>query len=201
MAEKCPLCSERLVNGECRSCGYTLPDMDNLSSLYDYEPDNYPQEEPAIREIIPDIEMEEIYPNRPEPPKFKVRDESGKTVVTDNHKVSLDKPERNTYNNSGNQNKENGNPYAGYTPGTDNQNGQSPFQMPQSPFANPSANTPINSESLQAFMQKYWWLVLLSFLFPILGIILYSTMKNELSTYKYSWLVWVAALVKIFLPF
>lgn len=79
-AEKCPLCQNKLKNGECPSCGYKLPDEGDISAYYNYDPSDYPQEQPAVREITPEIQMEEIYPNRPEPIDFKVRNDDGKTV-------------------------------------------------------------------------------------------------------------------------
>lgn len=79
-AEKCPLCQSRLKNGECESCGYRIPNEDNISAYYNYDPSDYPQEQPAVREITPEVQMEEIYPGRPEPIDFKVRNDEGKTV-------------------------------------------------------------------------------------------------------------------------
>ena len=79
-AERCPLCQSKLKNGECESCGYRLPDEGGISAYYNYDPSDYPQEQPAVREITPEHQVEEIYPNRPEPIDFKVRDDQGKTV-------------------------------------------------------------------------------------------------------------------------
>ena len=79
-AERCPLCQSKLKNGECESCGYKLPDEGGISAYYNYDPSDYPQEQPAVREITPEHQMEEIYPNRPEPIDFKVRNDEGKTV-------------------------------------------------------------------------------------------------------------------------
>lgn len=79
-AERCPLCQSRLKDGECPSCGYRLPDEAGLSALYNYDPTDYPQEQPAVREITPEHQMEEIYPGRPEPIDFKVRNDEGKTI-------------------------------------------------------------------------------------------------------------------------
>ncbi|MCH5194524.1 MAG: hypothetical protein J1F11_11215 [Oscillospiraceae bacterium] len=79
-AERCPLCQSKLKNGECLSCGYRLPDEGDISALYNYDPSDYPQEQPAVREIIPDVQMEEIYPGRPEMPDIKVHDEQNNTV-------------------------------------------------------------------------------------------------------------------------
>jgi len=183
---RCPLCMEKLKNGECLSCGYKLPDEENISSVYDYEPAEYPEPEPVIREITPEVQMEEIYPNRDSALKFKVRDDEGKTV-----KVDLDKPRDNTANETKTTNS---NPYAGYTPeGV-------PNQSVGSPFANPSANQTVDTDSTSAFMKKFWWLLLLSFMFPIIGIILNSTMKNELKQYKASYFVIIAIVLGFVLP-
>ena len=56
---RCPLCMEKLKNGECASCGYRLPDEENISSIYNTEPISQPEPEP-IREIIPEVQMEEV---------------------------------------------------------------------------------------------------------------------------------------------
>ncbi|MBQ8787850.1 MAG: hypothetical protein IJZ61_09480 [Oscillospiraceae bacterium] len=129
--ERCPLCMEKLKHGECASCGYKLPDEEDISAVYNYEPEDYPQPEPAIREITPE----------------------------------------------GVPNKSTG-----------------------SPFANPSVNQSVDTESTAAFMKKYWWLLLLSLFIPIVGIILNSTMRHELKQYKASYLVIIAILLGFFLP-
>ncbi len=185
--ERCPLCMERLKNGECASCGYRLPDEGDISAGYDYDPAEYPQEQPVIREITPEVQMEEIYPNRDEPLKFKVRDDEGHTVRS---KVDLTKTRENT---SGNPYTSNGNPYAGYTPeGVPNKSG--------SPFANQSVYTSSDTESTSAFLKKYWWLLLISFFIPIAGIILNSAMKSELKQYKASYLVIIAIVLGFIIP-
>ena len=195
--ERCPLCMEKLKHGECASCGYKLPDEENLSSIYDAEPAEYYEPEP-VREITPEIQMEEIYPNREETamPKFKVRDDEGKTVRSRIDLASIDKNIKDSSNptSNGNPNASNGNPYAGYTPeGVPNSGGGSPF-------ANPSVNQSTDTESTSAFMKKYWWLLLLAFMFPIIGIIINSTMKHELKQYKASYLVIIAIVLGFVLP-
>ncbi|MBQ5319659.1 MAG: hypothetical protein J6K17_11235 [Oscillospiraceae bacterium] len=202
--ERCPLCMEKLKNGECMSCGYKLPDEENISSIYDYEPAEYPEPEPAIREITPEVQMEEIYPNRAETPMFKVRDDEGHTVRSriDLTKPSS-KPDNNPYANAtdsnpnasnGNPNASDGNPYAGYTPDG------VPNKTSGSPFANQSVYSSVDTESTEAFWKKYWWLLLLSFFAPIVGIILNSTMKNELKQYKANYLVIIAIVLGFIFP-
>ena len=194
---RCPLCMEKLKNGECVSCGYKLPDEENISSIYDAEPSAYLEAEPAVREITPAVQMEEIYPNREEMPKFKVRDDEGKTVRAD-VKVNLNKKtETKTSGNVTNTNPyaSNGNPYAGYTPeGVPNKSG-SPFAN-QSVYSSSSADT----ETVQGFLKKYWWLLLLTFFIPLVGVILYSTMKHEIRQYKAHYLVLIALVLGIIIP-
>lgn len=191
--ERCPLCMERLKNGECSSCGYRLPDEENISSIYDAEPIEYAEPEP-IREITPEIQMEEIYPNREETavPKFKVRTDEGKTVRTNysgDTSGTWNKPETEKRGFTESNQRTNANPYSGYTPeGVPNKSGGSPF-------ANPSANQSVDTESTSAFWKKYWWLVLLSFFIPIAGIIAYSVMKSELKQYKASYIIIIAIVV------
>ena len=78
-AERCPLCQSKLKNGECLSCGYRPPSEGDISALYNYDPSDYPQEQP-VREIMPDVQMEEIYPGRPEMPDIKVHDGQNNTT-------------------------------------------------------------------------------------------------------------------------
>lgn len=39
-SEKCPLCGGDVLLGECSSCGYALPDTEQLSAPYDFDPEN-----------------------------------------------------------------------------------------------------------------------------------------------------------------
>lgn len=39
-SEKCPLCGGNVLLGECSSCGYALPDTEQLSAPYDFDPAN-----------------------------------------------------------------------------------------------------------------------------------------------------------------
>lgn len=204
---RCPLCMEKLKHGECASCGYRLPDEENISSIYSTEPVSQPEPEP-IREIIPEVQMEEIYPDRQM--RFKVRDDEGKTVRSD-VKVDLNKkPETvtsfstsddnsdasdgNPNASNGNPNASDGNPYAGYTPDG------VPNKSNGSPFANQSVYSSVDTESTSAFFKKYWWLLLLSFFMPIIGIILNATMKNELKLYKANYLVIIAIVLGFIIP-
>lgn len=74
--KKCPLCSGTVSKGQCIDCGYYLPDereLENMSSLYDFDPDTYP--DPA--DYMPQVEemgTGEAYapPIADTPPKVEV---------------------------------------------------------------------------------------------------------------------------------
>lgn len=74
--KKCPLCSGTVSNGQCIDCGYFLPDeeeMKTMSSLYDFDPDNYPEPEKyrtSVEELGADLGYAE--PAKAEVPKVEV---------------------------------------------------------------------------------------------------------------------------------
>lgn len=173
MLKKCPLCQGKLLNGECLSCGYKPPDEDDISAIYNYDPSDYPQEEPKMREIAPDPYMEEIYPNKAATPEFKVRDDAGKTVRNDQNAANpyansgAFKPYQSPQNNNNNNNN-NANPYAN--------NGN----------FNPYTSNASDSQtgSLAEFFKKYWVILLIMLLVPrfasfIIGITMLRGLKSE----------------------
>ncbi len=205
MAKKCPLCGGKLKNNYCESCGYAVPDYEELSALYNLDPSDYPQpqEQPAVREITPDVQAEEIYPNRPEAPKFKVRDDEGKTVHGDYQSA-------NPYVEQSGQKTPPPSYYA-------NDAGRMP---PPSPYANPSPPPYANKgngkstggipdwknwfskELILKFIEKLWWYLLIVFCTPltagaILTIILIS---NKSIKKKYIPIAIAALVLSLFLP-
>lgn len=40
MAERCPICGEEIVLGECQSCGFEAPDLSEIAAPYDLDPSN-----------------------------------------------------------------------------------------------------------------------------------------------------------------
>lgn len=192
--KKCPLCGGSVKNNYCDSCGYSLPDEEDISALYNYDPSDYPQEEPAIREITPEHITEEIYPNRPEPVEFKVREEEKK-----------DSPFANPYANQTNGvSGENGaSPYANNTP--KQSGGQSPYAgqyannnppQNQNPYANNGNFTPYTNpnqsaagESLGDFIKNYWIVLVIMFFMPrvislLIGVSMLRRIKEEDKPFK-----------------
>lgn len=198
--KKCPLCGGKLEKNYCDSCGYSVPDEEELSALYNYDPSDYPQEEPAIREITPEHITDEIYPNRPEPVELKVREEEKKDAPFVNPYANQDNGVGNT-----NANKPKASPYANNTP--KQSGGQSPYARPyvnnnppqntpqqnQNPYANggftPYTNTTNSSGgSFKEFMEKSWVILLIMLLMPrvftlIIGISLLKSTDKEFKKY------------------
>lgn len=211
-AKRCPLCGGNVKDNYCDSCGYSLPDEEDISALYNYDPADYPQEQPAIREITPKHITEEIFPNRPEPFEFKVREN------TDEPKK--DTPFVNPYANQ--NNGASGTSRAGGANGTSNQSrgqtrGQSPYAQPyinnnppqnnrqqnQNPYANngnfnPYTNQSTGSASFEENLKKYWWLLLLSFLVPVVGIVMLAVRKDVDKSFRN--VVIIAIILGIILP-
>lgn len=199
MFKKCPLCQGKLVNGECISCGYKPPDEGDISALYNYDPSDYPQEEPKMREIAPDPFMEEIYPDRQNAPKFKVRDDEGKTVRSDRNAADqyANTPPKQEYKSP--------NPYANDGTFKPYQSAQNNGEKPnfQNPYANNGNFKPYtgntSNDDFGAFLKQYWWLLLLAFLIPVVGLVMFFSMKDSISP-KYRWVLIAAAVLGFILP-
>lgn len=54
---RCPLCGGNVSGGICESCGYELPDEEEIVRPYDYIPDRVEEDEDKT------VDMPEIYPN------------------------------------------------------------------------------------------------------------------------------------------
>lgn len=62
MAEqKCPLCGGVKENGVCSECGFEAPDEEEMLSVFSRAPAET-GEEHILREVFPEIDGEEIYP-------------------------------------------------------------------------------------------------------------------------------------------
>lgn len=195
MAVKCPLCGGKTVNNECTSCGYRLPDESDLSSLYNYDPSDYPQENPSM----PETGYTYAEPENVNVPEFKVRENpyaennAGASPYADNNGAS-------PYENN------NGNPYANnngnFTPYQSPQNnGGNQKQTYQNPYANfnPYTSSSSPSEDFGEFFRQFWWLLLVSFFLPIVGIILYATMNHKINA-KFHTLIKIIIVLGFVLP-
>lgn len=171
-AKRCPLCGGSVKDNYCGSCGYTIPDEAEISALYNYDPSDYPQEEPAVREITPKHITEEIYPNRPEPPKFEVRENRAET--------KNNSPYANPY--AGQDNGLNGgaNPYANNNPpqNQNQNNNQNPYANGNfKPYANPNQSKPAGG--FWDFIKNNIIFAIITLIFPWYGIIwLITSSKN-----------------------
>ncbi len=202
MAKKCPLCGGKLKNNYCESCGYAVPDDDELSALYNLDPTDYPepQEQPAVREITPDTQAEEIYPNRPEPPRFKVRNNEGKTVQNPNPYRQIPPQSANPYQ------QQNGGQYQQNSGGQYNSPYANP--TPPSPYANTgntsgaNRNNLFSKELIKEFASKYWWYLLLILCLPfIISLILTTTLfSNRTLNKKYLPIAIAALFLSLILP-
>lgn len=190
----CPLCGGKLKNNYCESCGYDVPGDDDLSALYDMNPENDAFGE-VVREITPEVQTEEIYPNRPagfdtayEQPKFKVRDNKGKTVHQNYQNQSPPPPP------FAGQNVGNGGAY-GTPPNTGAQNNGGNYVPPPSPFANQGGQTrQTQYADTGEFIKNNWWMLLISFLIPPAGFILFFTVGKNFEL-KYKRLLLIAAVL------
>lgn len=218
----CPLCGGKLKNNYCESCGYDVPDDGDLSALYDMDPENDAFGE-VVREITPDVQAEEIYPNRPagldtayeqyqqyQQPKFKVRDSGGNTVHQNQYGQQSPPPPSAQQNVQNGQNGQNANPYAGYGPyggyggngGAQNNGGNA--SPPPSPYANRGGQNrqnkqPVRYANTGDFIKAYWWLLLISFLVPIAGIAILISIKKAIDQ-KYIGIVISVIVLGFILP-
>lgn len=209
----CPLCGGKLKNNYCESCGYDVPEDDDLSALYDMEPENDAFGE-VVREITPDVQSEEIYPNRPagfdtayeqyQQPKFKVRDNEGNTVHQNPYGQQPPPPPFAQQNGQNRQNQQNANPYGGYRGYGGAQNNGGNAAPPPSPFANQRGQGGQNRQTTQYanagdFMKAYWWLLLIAFLAPVAAIIVLVSIKKTIDQ-KYIGIVIAVIVLGFILP-
>lgn len=108
---RCPICGEKILSGECMGCGYRLPDEDKLSAPYNLDPED---------------DRPETY--APDPHKYEMPSAGygGKTAVGYDERQDMPNikvmPTNNMpANNNANQNGNWQNPY-NYNPGGANNN-------------------------------------------------------------------------------
>lgn len=115
---RCPLCSGRLNNGVCESCGYAVPDEEGIASVYNYDPSdyNYNEEKYGEKDKSSDM-MPEIKTYDGAPPVFYRREE----VETPAAKPVIDLHAKAEQHGKAEEPENNPNPYADFSP-TDNRN-------------------------------------------------------------------------------
>lgn len=168
--EKCPLCGGKVVLEYCDACGYRVPDENGISSLYNYNPADYPvnndnstefvsASETTIREVIPEVQADEIYPVRKEPIIPVILEKP----VTDNVK---NKSENDWTESPFSENQQNINPQHTYQ---NYQNNNQRQQQDKNDF----------SSVLSIFFKDTWWQILITIIFPFAGFIFCSIYKKK----------------------
>lgn len=180
--KKCPLCMGRLKDGVCTECGYTIPDeeeFEQMSSLYDFEPDNYPkpdyEPEPEFMEREeqgPEVMYAE--PEKPRIPSIRVVDVNTPPPSPPPH------PRHNpTYYQNGQGTANNG-ANQPITPGMGNNAGNQPYgtnNAANQPYYNQNANYGQNNNTggRQSFSISAkdipWWELVLALMIPFLGVV------------------------------
>ena len=149
--KKCPLCGSRLLNGSCNECGYSLPDETEISSMYNYDPDD---DEFGEKEdfIVPEADdmpkvRDEVERNFRNPYDYK---RAPKIETVQKNDVQI-QPQQN-----------NQNPYANFTPMNKQGNVANPFPV------NNGYNSSSNVDA--AFVKDIIKGCVLGLIIPIIGI-------------------------------
>ena len=134
---KCPLCGSRMIGGTCNECGYSVPDETEISSMYNYDPDDdefgekseYPsaeeynaqpyvgvRHEPMQREEV-DRTHREAHELR-KAPHISVVKQNDMQVYTPNQNAPQQNNNASPYanNNASPYANNNANPYANFSP-------------------------------------------------------------------------------------
>lgn len=169
--KKCPLCMGRIKDGVCAECGYTIPDeeeFEQMSSLYDFEPDNYPKpdyepEYMEMEELGPEVMYAE--PEKPRIPSIRVVDNNTPPPSPPPH------PRHNPayYQNGNAQGTANNNANQPITPGAANNNANQPYYNQN---ANYGQNNTGGRSSYSVSAKDIPWLeFVLTLMIPICGIV------------------------------
>lgn len=135
--KKCPLCMGIIVDGQCKDCGYSVPEeeeLDQMSGIYDFDPDDYPSYEktPAGDDIMPRAAQkfgtaaQTAYAEPQERPDINIKVVDPQPNVQNNNggvynrsTGSAQGTVRGSFNaNTGANTNQNGNPYGSFTPYT-----------------------------------------------------------------------------------
>lgn len=166
--KKCPLCMGRITDGFCADCGYRIPDeeeFEQMSSLYDFEPDNYPKPEPepeAMEKGVYGAQVQYAEPEKPRIPSIRVVDNNTPPPSPPphpRHDPTYYQNGQGTANNGANQ---------PITPGAANNNAANqPYYNPNNNYGQTGGNN--NNFSISAG-DIPWKELILTLLIPFLGI-------------------------------
>ncbi|MGN1137457.1 MAG: hypothetical protein ACI4SF_14715 [Oscillospiraceae bacterium] len=203
---RCPLCGERLMNGECIGCGYRLPDEEKLSAPYNLDPeDDRPDTfEPAPEKYeMPEANPEaaQIYGGNAAPVKERNAAPNIKVVPTQNN---TPQGRQNPYGNSpAQQNKPQNIPQNTPQQGWKNPYNYNPAQRPARNPVN-GTSSPQSQKGLIAMLVVLLVLTLFTPMFGVIGIVLNSSLGTKLSigtrklfTILFIVALWASFLIKI----
>ena len=168
---KCPLCGSRTLNGTCNECGYSAPDETEISSMYNYDPDDdefgeksaYPTAQEQ-EDAMPEMRVrEEVQRNYQNPYKYKNRTPNIQVVKPNNIQVQAPQQPQQQPRNSVN-------PYANFSPVNNQQQGT------------PNFNTASNPDP--KFKKDLGIGIFLAMLIPIVGIFCGVRFINKYKTTK-----------------
>ena len=160
-SEKCPLCGGDVILGECGFCGYTVPDTEKLSAVYDLSPDNV-----TFGEYDDGDELTSIDPPDATslPTAKQVRDAARRRRAEERKKSQA----QNVYgaNNAASANPANiaNNANAPFVPYTKPDYGK-PAELPSEPLS----MSEMMVKSVSDFVVHHWWKFLLTAILPSVG--------------------------------
>lgn len=178
--KKCPLCMGRIKDGYCEECGYRVPDeeeFEQMSSLYDFEPDNYPKPEYEPEPMERGQQVQYAEPEKPRIPSIRVVDNNTPPPSPPPHPRHDPTYNANVQNGTnqpvtpGTGNNAANQPYGSnqpYTPGTGNNNANQPYYNQNGNYGQNSGGKPSFSVSAKDIP---WGELILTLMIPILGII------------------------------
>lgn len=112
--KKCPICSGRVVNGVCSECGYSIPDESEISSVYNYSPDDddfsgINPADTAEKDLMPEIKTYGAAP-------VAYAERKEENAIPDVRVNTYTPPVQPKINAAPNANSQNANPYANFSP-------------------------------------------------------------------------------------
>lgn len=155
--KKCPLCGGDVILGECNFCGYTVPDTEKLSAVYDLSPDNvtfgeYEDEDGDELTAIDPPDATSL------PTAKQVRDAARRRRAEERKKSQVQNAVgASPANIANNANK----PFVPYT--------KPNYGNPPEPAHEPLSMSEMMVKSVSDFVIHHWWKFLLTAILPSVG--------------------------------